>query len=66
MKKLLLFLITLTTLTNITYGSFPVHENFRINIVYEKNDYVSFKNTEKINLNIKKKIGVRDLSFFQF
>ena len=33
MKKLLLLLITLTTLTNVSYASFPVTENTQANII---------------------------------
>ena len=40
MKKLLLLLITLTTLTNVSYASFPVTENVQTEII----DYDSINN----------------------
>ena len=33
MKKIILFLITITTLTNVSYASFPVHQNTQNEIV---------------------------------
>ena len=33
MKKIILFLITITTFTNVSYASFPVNQNFQKEIV---------------------------------
>ena len=35
MKKLLLLLITLTTLTNVNYASFPVRENLKTEVIQD-------------------------------
>jgi hypothetical protein len=40
MKRIFLLLITLTTLVNISYASFPVLETNKTEIAFEKNTYI--------------------------
>ena len=49
MKKILLLLITLTTLTNVSYASFPVTENTQANII-EIPSWVPLDDNDKILL----------------
>ncbi len=48
MKKLILLLITLTTLTNVSYASFPVTENLQTEIVAENIEMFSYGNRQSV------------------
>jgi len=48
MKKLVLLLITLTTLTNVSYASFPVTENLQTELVYENTEIPTYGNRQSI------------------
>ena len=57
MKKLLLVLIMLTILTNVSYASFPVHEEILISIDTLKpdtNKIVRKETTEEYHLRMEK------------
>ena len=49
MKKLLLLLITLTTLTNVSYASFPVSDTLKV-----KQDTVQTETVEQYHIRMKK------------
>ena len=44
MKKLLLLLITLTTLTNVSYASFPVTNSYQTDLVVESENIIEIPN----------------------
>ena len=57
MKKLILFLITITTLTNISYASFPVLEDFIISIdtiIPDTNNIIKKETIEEYHLRMQK------------
>ena len=48
MKKLLLLLIALTTLTNVSFASFPVTENTQTELVCENTETPTYGNKQSI------------------
>ena len=48
MKKLLFLLITLTTLTSVSYASFPVSENTKTELVFENTEIPTYGNRQSI------------------
>ena len=44
MKKLILLLITLTTLTNVSYASFPVTNSYQTDLVVESENIIEIPN----------------------
>ena len=48
MKKSILLLITLTTLTNVSYASFPVTETIQTELVYENTEIPTYGNRQSI------------------